>query len=401
MSVKHFKRILAILLLALVCVLLFVAYITRLEYPYSIEQIKLHVSRFDAQIADSSSNSDLVNVQDKETYQRDACLRYAFTLCPAKAGLGHKMVCIMLGHRYALENNATLVINKDILIGDAEGTDHGQYPWAVDFFGFGPVLHQGDIDTSFLSVIWEDTWHARFDAAPECNVFFQTSDFSCSDYRRETGFVGKTDPEARWCYKKWLWILPTTRDYLMDLRAKHGSTTRLNDILRDAREAGLVDVVWHVRYQEGDATLLINTRKEFIDNMMNMMKTLFRGYGIRLFVVSQTDTSDLDFQPWFQAYDAVFLPSLDVQETMELMIDSSVLVTSGSAFSITASLYKSYESLSFQVVPKGQDHVGDLFQHPIVDDSGRVVYPADLNAMNSRVDAILSTISSQSRAIID
>ena len=117
------------------------------------------------------------------------------------------MVCIMIGHRYALENNATLVINKDILIGKERGSDHGQYPWAEDFFGLGPVLDRKDVDESSLKVIREDTWHATFHAAPTCDVFFITNDASCSDHRRDTGFVGKSIARDRWCYKKWLWIL--------------------------------------------------------------------------------------------------------------------------------------------------------------------------------------------------
>jgi hypothetical protein len=373
----------------LLCLGLFVALVrdSRLRRAFHEPDLQIALTRDKGSILSLHPNP---STGREPTQQSEQCRRYALVTCPAKAGLGHKMVCIMLGHRYALENNATLVINKGILAGEKVGSDHGEYPWAVDFFGLSPVLDQYDIDTSSLTVIKEDTWYATFDAVPICDVLFRTNDASCSDYHRETGFVGKSAPWNRWCYKKWLWILPSTRQYLMDLREKYGSTTALHPELKEARDRGFVDVVWHVRW--GDAKLMINTRKRFIDAMLENLNVLFGATKLKVIVVSEDDTIGLDFHSWFQTHGAIFLPSMEVSESLQVMIDSSVLVTSGSAFAITATVYKPHNSLCFQVRPKGVDRVGDVFQHAIVGNNGGITYPPDLNMLSPRVEAILSTI---------
>ena len=112
---------------------------------------------------------------------------------------------------------------------------------------------------------------------------------------------------------------------------------------------------------------------------------------IKLFVLSEGDTTKLDFHPWFQAHGAQFLQNLTVKDALHLMIESSVLVTSGSSFSGIATYFKPIETISFQSMPKEGTGIMDIFEHAIENSMGNVTYPSR-SALKQRAKIIISRI---------
>ena len=88
---------------------------------------------------------------------------------------------------------------------------------------------------------------------------------------------------------------------------------------------------------------------------------------------------------------ATFL-SVNVEESLELMIHSAILVTSGSSFPALATMVKTTESISFQVPPKeGNISFYDIYEQPFVNGFGEVTSHS-ISELKSRGEIIIKNI---------
>lgn len=315
----------------------------------------------------------------EQCLQSMKCPRYAFLSGPT-SGLGHMISRVILGGFYALQKNATLVIDKGQF--NSSGA-HGAYPWAIEYFGFDSLTDIRELNISSLTVVDEPIWHKYIEESPICNILFRTCDSCCS-------VLNRSHIEQKfWCYGRNHWAFAAQRQYFMELKKTTTKSLNALPVLQASWNSGFVDVVWHVRI--GDLELPYSNRKFYIDEVMRNIGNMFQGMKIQLFVVSEGNTSSFDFHPWFQAHGAQFLQNVSVIDALQLMIDSSVLVTSGSSFSAIATYFKPKETISFQSEPKEGTGIMDIFEHAFLNLKGNVTYPS-FSARNQRAKIIISRI---------
>lgn len=296
--------------------------------------------------------------------KQSACRRYAIVK-GRKEGLGHRISQIAIGIVYALEKNASLVIDRTQFT--SEGS-HGSYPWAIDTFGLRSLIDISDLNISAMSVIKEPLWHVSETDTMECNVLFETCDECCSALNR-TNLSQQT-----YCYNTKHWAFAISRPYFMRLRQTLDFET--HRILQRCRQRGKVDAVWHVRV--GDIVLTDSTKKVYIDTVMNTIATLFN-VSVQFYVISEGDTKAFEFHQDFARHKVIFLDSLSAEESLKMMIQSSILITSGSSFSAIAALVKDNTSIAFQSPPKeGSTGIYELYEHAVLDAKGTVTHPNEV-----------------------
>lgn len=290
-----------------------------------------------------------------------SCSRYAFVGGP-KAGLGHLISRIAIGYVYAFERNASLVLDSSHF---HHGGKHGSYPWALEFLGLQSIQTLQELKPENLTIVREIFWHERSFDAPNCGVLFKTCDTCCSNLNRS--YI----QESSWCYFKKYWAFQSARPFFLRHFPGIDPTPK---ILEEVRERGSIDMVWHVRI--GDLHLEDNTRREFVKRVMEQVHDLLNGRQIELYVLADGNIdSSYDFYHTFKHYRPQYL-NIGVKEAFEIMIDCSLLVTSGSAFATVATLLKPKTRISLQSEPKEGTGVSDIFEHAILDKLGNIVHPS-------------------------
>ena len=112
---------------------------------------------------------------------------------------------------------------------------------------------------------------------------------------------------------------------------------------------------------------------------------------IKVVVLSEKAVEEQFYFKKFESIGATFL-NVNVKESLELMIHTAILVTSGSSFTALATMLKTTESISFQVSPKeGNISFYDIYEQPFVNEFGEVTSHS-ISELKSRGEIIMKNI---------
>jgi hypothetical protein len=311
------------------------------------------------------------------------CERYAFVKGPS-AGLGHMFSRVVLTYIYALEKNASPLIDKNIF---KEKGPHGSYSWSLDYLGLnmlkdiGEIVQEENNSTSVpMQKVNEFVWTAnpKKELNTGCNIVYQTCDLCC--YR-------DVKKKPRWCQMVKNKSFSVARDFFLGLR-KSDKIEEIPKVLQDYRVQGYVDIVWHVR--TGDINLENNLSRVFTHRLIRTLRNIFVGEKLKILVLSEKKNKK--YSRLFRSLEARFL-KLDAMESLKVMVHCSVLVTSGSSFSALATMYKSKKTLAFQPTPKeGKINFYDIYEQAFVDNFGKVTSP-DLYELKERAKVIIENLN--------
>ena len=311
------------------------------------------------------------------------CERYAFVKGPS-AGLGHMFSRVVLTYIYALEKNASPLIDKNIF---QKKGPHGSFSWSLDYLGLnmlkdiGEIVQEENNSTSVsMQKVKEFVWTAnpKKELNTGCNIVYQTCDFCC--YR-------DVKKKPRWCQMVKNKSFSVARDFFLGLR-KSDKIEEIPKVLQDYRVQGYVDIVWHVR--TGDINLENNLSRVFTHRLIRTLRNIFVGEKLKILVLSEKKNKK--YSRLFRSLDARFL-KLDAMESLKVMVHCSVLVTSGSSFSALATMYKSKKTLVFQSTPKeGKINFYDIYEQAFVDNFGKVTSP-DLYELKERAKVIIENLN--------
>ena len=291
---------------------------------------------------------------------------------------------VVLTYIYALEKNATPVIDRDIF---REKGPHGNYNWSLHYLGLNMLRDIGEVvqkenrlTTVPIRKVEEFVWTAKpkQETNTECNIVFQTCDFCC--YRN-------VKKKPRWCQMVKKKSFSIARDYFLGLR-KSSTMEKVPKVLQEYRVLGYVEIVWHLRI--GDINLEHNMNRLFLRRLIQTLKDIFEEEKIKIIVLSEKKNKKL--LRLFRSYDAFFL-NVDAMESLRIMIYCSVLVTSGSSFSALATMFKSKNTMAFQSTPKEGKNIDfyDIYEHAFVDNGGRVTSP-DIYELKARAKVIIENL---------
>jgi hypothetical protein len=197
----------------------------------------------------------------------------------------------------------------------------------------------------------------------KCNILFRTCENCC--YRADA-------TKQRFCTIIKEKVFSRAQFFFRKLRQSSRANEIVPELLQDIRTMGYIDVVWHVRL--GDISLRNNVSKDFVSNLLQTIQEIFAHTHkkIKVVVLSEKALEDQFYYSNFESIGATSL-NMNVEESLELMIHSSILVTSGSSFAALATMLKTTESISFQVSPKeGNTSFYDIYEQPFINEFGEV-----------------------------
>lgn len=303
------------------------------------------------------------------------CQRFAFLSGSTTSGFGHMTSSVILGYKYALEQNATIVIDRSKFLNRGR---HGAYPWAIDLLGLDTLQDVNQLPTSHLTVVDEAVWLNHFSVEPVCGVMYRSCERCCSTLNRSNML------QVDWCFGNTQRVFQVARPFFLQ-RFRYPRLNVSNSLI-DCRLSGRIDVVWHVRV--GDFQVPHATKKILIDRVMNQTSELFGDLKLNLYVLSEGNLSQHGFTDHFKPYKPFYLDALSVEEAFGTMVDASVLITSGSSFAAVAAFYKREPKIALQIKPKeGNKGVYDVLDHAIIDDFGIITHPP-LSKLRDRVQLL-------------
>ncbi len=291
---------------------------------------------------------------------------------------------VILSYVYALEKGAKPVFDfsKFNTIGE-----HGQYSWVQDMFDWSHIKDVRSLPLSKYHLIDEKIWHFTpntNDNPNYCNVVYRTCDECCVAFNE----IDRSMSFAQYCYAFKPNFAQIAKPFFHPLYRGNTNISILNDI----RSKKQIDVLWHIRI--GDITLGTNTQKEVVSAVMAQLHHYFADTPLSLILLSEGDITQSPLFTAFAEYTPTVIARMSAKESFELMVESSVLVTSGSAFASIATLFKPVDrTLALQFPAKMNISSGtyDVFDHAIVNMFGKIMFP-DENTLNARCTGIKKNV---------
>ena len=320
------------------------------------------------------------NITDYNQSFKKGCMRYAF-VDGRIAGLGHMYSTVVLTSIFALENDAVPLIDKRKFKNG--GHVHRAYPWSLEKLGLDklPDIRQTKRKLRNLKEIRQSNWTSYTKLKKrKCNILFRTCEKCCyiAAKRRHCIFIKER-------------IFSRASTFFRKLRHSSNANEVVPELLQKIRSLGYIDVVWHIR--EGDISLHVNVRKDFVSNLLQTIQKMFANTSrkIKVVVLSEKAVEEQFYFKKFESIGATFL-NVNVEESLELMIHTAILVTSGSSFTALATMLKTTESISFQVSPKeGNISFYDIYEQPFVNEFGEVTSHS-ISELKSRGEIIMKNI---------
>lgn len=240
------------------------------------------------------------------------CQRYAYLTGP-REGFGHMMSQLALTYIYALEKNATMVIDKSKFMVPGK---HGVYRWINEVLDLHDIadIHSLNAQQLRLTSYNEQLWHQHSHHAA-CNVFYTSCDTCCNFFNRETLFGNV----ASYCYYNKPSLFQLAKPFFLP-RYRGTAPSRIPQLL-GVRAAGRIDVVWHVRV--GDITLSQNTEASVVANVMQQLQESFPPLtNFSLIIISEQSISDIPvYKNSFEPFEPVlWLSELDARQALEHMV---------------------------------------------------------------------------------
>jgi len=287
------------------------------------------------------------------------CIRFA-TMLPlnGNTGLGHRFSEVILGMKFAQEVNATYLYNKDTWTPIGK---HGGYNWTIDFLPLhytevtrnDHIHRQQQQDLQVIQGQWE--WMVQhYSKKNSCNIEIRTKlNMCCKDQwsnvtcwcPMDKGRIGSFESmkgRLREAFSKSNYSTPTQLSLrLQDLLGVD------NTNVTTTGKASYSLIVWHLRV--GD--IILNARHEYFSNIATQLSYAFQNstmIPLIVFLAQGGEKGELfksfPFLPSL-CHDLFsnncFYPNMDVRDSLYHMIQSDVLITSGSSFAAMAGLLRS------------------------------------------------------------
>lgn len=306
------------------------------------------------------------------------CPRFATMKHKKHAGLGHKFAEVVFGMILAEETNSTYVFDDSTW--SLHGT-HGSYSWLMDFL----PLHNSEVTLSEFELF--STNHGNIvtvsdnlesllmnlsrDAKYACNVFFTTSmDRCCPGEKCWCTF----QPSRVGSYDRIKWRIREAFS-----RSSYVPSQHLLDFSPAPKDEPIISIAWHVR--QGD--LVLNANKEHFERLASQIATVLyrvRELPVHFFIMGESNiTRDFPFLPglcehYFQG-NCSYL-HLDVRDTLYHMVESDVLITSGSSFPVFAALLRTSGLILYEYPKEMVTGIFETSGEGLINPNGTIEVPS-------------------------
>lgn len=247
------------------------------------------------------------------------CKRYAYVSVSAAGGLGHKFGETILGMVFAFENDAEFVVDARAYL--AKGT-HGAYPWMIEFwksFDF-PTVEEAKKSTVGLRVEHVVYWEHSAMYSNDCNIMLRT------DYRRCSFMDDAVHAQDKaTCFRARIGAYNSVKVMLRRRFNRFEFCSEYPHLLSGGEQTL---IVWHLR--SGDLVLHENDAAYFITVWEQIKASLPPDYRL-IFLGEPGSSSQFNFLENLMKSASV-VDNLDVKESLCLMLNSDLLITSGSSF---------------------------------------------------------------------
>lgn len=306
------------------------------------------------------------------------CPRYAFVANPnvENCGLGHRMGDVFMSFVFAIEYNATFVIQSSIF--EAPSIHSNDYSWAKNFFGLGHVMTTSMIPSDNISEVSISRWDHASELGNACKVILKTCDTCCPNLSRAG--IDNRD----WCFINKLGAYGVAHPYFSKMFELSGFKPSVNHFIRSN---AAVSVAWHVRLPNYDGDHVDNrlNSETFFDNIFATIQKITGELSFEIFVFSQRKLTQHDY---LGKYNVTNVYNLGEADTLYHLAMADILVTSGSAFTSIAAVIHSPRSIVLQAPPRDTGNgVHWIPTFAMVDENGLLLQP-EVSVLSDKLMAL-------------
>lgn len=315
------------------------------------------------------------------------CPRVVSLYLTEVAGMGHKLTEVLLGLALAQALNATYVFDDLIW---KRATSHGTYEWFTDVL----ALQTTELTLSEWNAYWSQHWwtirhvHSTWDGLlntkakhpkNKCHVYFtSTLDRFCHVGQKECG--GGRNEIGIGLYDRFKWKLRSA----YRPQACQGVTPRTHGNVSKPDDNHPVTVAWHVR--GGDIRL--NNFQQYFDRLASQLvtvATLNDNWGdstrlpLHVMFIGENVEEQFPFLPHTcrTILDGrCSYPILGPKESLCLLMQSDVLITSGSNFASVAAVLKTNGLVLNAFSKDGVRHFYEVAEQGLIDMNGTITKPS-------------------------
>ena len=266
-------------------------------------------------------NAKYINYGHQEI--NSSCECYLHFRANEDVGFGHRFFEIMLGIYFSYELGCSYVYKNTLL----NSGMHGEYAQFKNYLKIDEgEISIDQIDKTKFQI--ENIQHPFLNSVLEnkCNKYYIMTP-ECCNYEETKGI---------WCL-----ISPYVSYEMVSLIAKEKLNRRIHPhphlfILKN------INIVWHLRI--GDKTLHGNDRKHY-DNISHLLKTVLKNIPHIFFFVFECPSCNGNPPSSFNYLKEIceneechFIGNSTVLETFNMMVQATILITSGSSFADAAAM---------------------------------------------------------------
>ncbi|GAX11237.1 hypothetical protein FisN_34Hu042 [Fistulifera solaris] len=375
MSTRSHHSTAVIVCVFLACSSIFYETVGRIKFVESINTVCAEKSVDDG-IDPVGSVADTYSISVSKNPIDTSCLRFATMEQTFAAGLGHKVTEVIFGMVMAEETNSVFVLDDHIWL---ENGTHGSYDWLMDFL----PLNETEFTKSELEALSSDTpvttvldrWDVVVNQSKEennaCNVLFSTRLEWCCD-SADICYCTMHPPRIG-SFDRVKWRMREAFS-----RSKYVPSRSLLDLGALPKNEPILTIVWHVR--QGD--IVLNARKEHFDKLASQIASVLSIGRIPVHVFLYGDGEifeNFPFLPYLcQQYFGgnCSYPALDVRDSLYYMIESDVLITSGSSFPIIAAVLRAHGVVLHEYPKEYVLGIYELAEHGLIEYDGTISTPS-------------------------
>lgn len=276
----------------------------------------------------------------------------------SNGGLGHRFTEVVLGMKFAQENNVTYLYNKDTW---SPVGIHGGYEWMIDFLPLHAIevtrndhYHRQQQQQGLQVIQGQWEWMVQhYSKENSCNIEMRTKlNMCCKDrWSNETcwctfdeGRMGSFDTfkgRLREAFSKSKYFTPKH----LSLRLQDLGVDKSINVTTITNKTSYSLIVWHLRV--GD--IVLNARHEYFSNIATQLSFSFQNSTMIPLIIflGEGGKEGMKSFPYLPSLchdfflNNCFYPNMDVKDSLYHMIHSDILITSGSSFSAMAGVLRS------------------------------------------------------------
>ena len=282
-----------------------------------------------------------------------------------QAGIGHRFTEMLFGLLLAERTSSTYVFDNQTF---QKRGDHGSYEWFHAFLPLsnaeltlGELKEKQSLSFNVVRGSWDELMKRN---KSECGAFYVTGSDSCCEEnlhpRCDKGCFGALFG----LYNKYRWKMAKLHEFAT-------FKSRL-DLYHDHHDTLIIG--WHIR--TGDIRL--NRNISYFETIFGQLHSATKNIPTRIYFIGENVDSEFPFLT-SMCNTSVFssncnFPKLDAEEAFHHLLDSDVLITSGSSFAYLAAML--HKRLVINAFPKGGiSGVYEVFDHGQINKEGVIVKP--------------------------